>query len=69
MISNRGMNPMILNSKTRNLSLRKARECKISRNSKILCHNVNALVTKKATQNPEGSKFKFESRENYSGGL
>ena len=60
---------MIRNSKARNLSLRKARECKISRNSKILCHNVNALVTKTATRNAERSKFKFESREYYSGGL
>ena len=51
---------MIPSSKARNPSLRKARERKISRNWKIPCHNVNALVTKEATRNAERIKFKFE---------
>ena len=46
---------MIPSSKARNPSLRKARERKISRNCKIPCHNVNALVTKEATRKAERS--------------
>ena len=60
---------MIPSSKARNPTLRKARECKIPRNCKIPCYDVNALVNKKATRYAERSKFKFESRECYSGGL